>query len=258
MPPNAQMPFVVTSPTLMHGPAVRDAQRALTFNPFRDFEPGPIDGEYGPMTARATVEAKKTLGYDPDAVNPIYGRFLHAFLTEHAELTEPMKKRREKRRAMEGAESLGERAFKALASKEGLREDPEGSNNILFSRWYMRNPEGWRSGGPPHCAMAVSWAYVEAGSQAFKQGERWAYCPYLWRDAQAGNYGLRVVTTPKRGDLVLFEWGDSGASEPDHVGLFDSPAEGANDHTLESNVQNMVRGETRSHAVITCYVRVTR
>lgn len=252
------MPFVVTSPTLMHGPAVRDAQRALTYNPFRDFEPGPIDGQYGPRTAQATVEAKKTLGYEPDAVNPIYGRFLHSFLTGTAELTEPMKKRREKHRAMEGAESLGERAFKMLETKEGLREDPAGSNNILFSRWYMRNPEGWRSGGPPHCAMAVSWAYVEAGSQAFKQGERWAYCPYIWRDAQAGNYGLRVVTSPKRGDLVLFEWGDSGASEPDHVGLFDSPGGGSFDHTLESNVQNMVRRETRSHSVITCYVRVTK
>lgn len=258
MPPNAQFPLVVTSPVFMSGPVVKDAQRALKFNKYRNFQPGPIDSQYGPRTAQATAEAKKELGYEPGSITPIYGRYLHAYLTDHAEPSKDMQKRRATDRVLEGAETLGEKAFKALASKEGLKEAPPHSNNILFSRWYMRNTEGWTSGGPPHCAMAVSWAYVQAGSEAFAQAVRYAYCPYLWRDAQAGHFGLRVITEPKRGDIVLFEWGDSGASEPDHVGLFDEPAGSQADHTLESNTQDMVRRETRSHSLITCYVRVTK
>ena len=88
-------------------------------------------------------------------------------------------------------------------SQIGVKESPAGSNRVKYSQWYgMIGP--W-------CAMFVSWVYAQVGL-AF----RYAYVPYIVRDARAGRNGLRVVSDPKPGDLACYQFG----REPDHVGIF--------------------------------------
>ena len=54
--------------------------------------------------------------------------------------------------------------------------------------------------------MAVTRAYVEAGSKGFVRGVRWAYVPYIVADAAAGVNGLARTFSPRPGDLVCFDW----------------------------------------------------
>ena len=101
-----------------------------------------------------------------------------------------------------GKNRQAEAARIALGEK-GISESPAGSNRVKYSVWYgMIGP--W-------CAMFVSWVYAQAGLPF-----RYAYVPYIVRDARAGRNGLRVVSSPQRGDVVCYQFG----SEPDHCGIF--------------------------------------
>src|SRR3990167_8740938 len=93
----SSFPLVVTSPE-MRGPLVLAAQRALTFNDFGNFKPGPLDSVYGTETGRAAYRAKFWLGYEDTSLSNVYGAALHAFLTGVAEPDRAMEKRRLERR----------------------------------------------------------------------------------------------------------------------------------------------------------------
>jgi hypothetical protein len=69
----------LTNPHLT-GAAVRKAQKLLTSGSYGNFQPGEIDGEYGPATAAATKAAKWALGYSPKACDGIFGSKLAGFL----------------------------------------------------------------------------------------------------------------------------------------------------------------------------------
>jgi len=58
----------------MIGPDVEEAQRLLARNPFGNFAPGDLDGDYGPITADAVRRAKFALGYPASQVNGSFGR----------------------------------------------------------------------------------------------------------------------------------------------------------------------------------------
>ena len=73
-------PLHLTNPA-MTGPDVTSAQELLTNNPFGNFNPGTIDGEYGPTTAAATRMAKLALGYPDDKIDQVFGPMLRAYLT---------------------------------------------------------------------------------------------------------------------------------------------------------------------------------
>ena len=92
----------------------------------------------------------------------------------------------------------------------GVKESPPGSNKTLYNTWY-------RASGP-WCAMFVTWCYVNEGSKAFVQHQRYAYVPYMVADARAGRNGLSVTSRPLPGDVVAYDW-DGGVA--DHTGLFE-------------------------------------
>jgi hypothetical protein len=195
----------------MHGPDVKHAQALLAANTFRqNFDPGPMDGQFGEATARACIRAHYWVG-DAKPQN-VFGPRLEAFLLGTRELPAANARRRHDRLKAKTAQPLRVKALAYLTSHLGEKEDPPGSNRISWaSEWY--GVIG------PWCAMSVTRSYVEAGSKAFKRGRFYAYVPFIVADARAGRNGLAVTHDPKPGDLVCYDWQRDGTA--DHVGLFE-------------------------------------
>ena len=197
----------LTSPH-MKGDNVRALQKVLKKNGYLQGEP---DGEYGPDAARAVLKAKTALGYlKPDKVA---GDRFYGILTGKIKQTPAMRARAAQRKRAAGKKSIGLKMLEESVKYLGMEESPAGSNNVLFSRWYGIIG--------PWCAMVESYCGVKVGSKAFKRGSFWAYCPFIFSDAQRGLRGLMLTYRPKDGNIVLFDWQGKGQrGVADHTGLY--------------------------------------
>ena len=202
--------LTLTTP-LTHGPSVDRAQRILTN---RGYFVGTIDGVFGEITGRACVDAKYALGYAAKNVKPSYGTDLEAFLSGKKKPTPAMRIRANQRKKKV---TLGAAALKVARKYVGVKENPPGSNKVMFSEWY--GVVG------PWCAMFLTYCMVQAGSKTFAKGTRYAYCPYILTDAKQ-NRGMTVVQpdNARSGDIVLYSWNDDGVAN--HVGLVATPPKG--------------------------------
>ena len=100
-----------------------------------------------------------------------------------------------------------------IALKEvGYSETPAGTNKTKYGTWFGLPGVAW-------CAIFVSWCYDKAGIVLPKIGfskPGFAGCQSAyayWKKAG------KIVKTPQRGDIVLFDW--NGDGRYDHTGLFD-------------------------------------
>lgn len=196
----------LTSPN-MKGPDVKSAQKSL-----RKYYTGKIDGVYGEATALATKQAKFMLGYRSNNIDSVYDTKFVKYLSGASKPTLLMQQRISARAKKT---SLGVAALECAMQSIGVSEHPPGSNKVPFSNWYGING--------PWCAMFVTYAFVQAGSKAFKKGERYAYCPYMLADAKAHRNNLTLVQAKdvRTGDIVLFDWKKDGIA--DHVGIVSFP-----------------------------------
>jgi hypothetical protein len=217
--------LTLTSPNT-EGAAVRHAQQLLAKNKFGKFHTDVIDGIFGPETARSCKRAKFWLGYADSQLDPTFGNLIEALLEGRKELTPTQAARRRARVKAGRAKPLREKAFAEAVKHLGVKEAPPDSNKVAFSRWY--GVVG------PWCAMFVTFCYVQAGSQsAFKKGRKWAFCPFMLADARAGENHLAVTKKPRRGDVVLYGFGEPVAQ---HVGLFERFTDGSGSFTaIEGN-----------------------
>lgn len=251
--------LALTSP-LMRGPDVVAAQTMLLSGGIlnTDLLRGAVDGEFGPVSARASVRAKYWLGYPEAELQPIYGDKLHGLLAGKKTWPATYKTRAAARRKAAAQTPMRVKALKWLTAKIGEKEDPPRSNRITWaSVWYGIIG--------PWCAMAVTRAYVEAGSKAFVKGSRYAYCPFIYHDARYGLNGLQIVTDPEPGDLALYDWEGGGVA--DHVGLFEAWVDRTDGifHAIEGNtaVGNDSNGgevmrRSRTRRQVQAFVRVGR
>jgi CHAP domain-containing protein len=247
----------LTTP-LIAGADVQRAQTLLCWNGYANFGAGmPVDGRFGPMTAAACKRAKFWLGYPAAAVQQgggCYGDDLDAILSGACPLTDPQQTLRAQRLKAEPPAPLREKAFREATRWLGTKEAPPQSNRVHFSDWY--GIVG------PWCAMFVSYCYVEAGAETFRQGERYAYCPFILADAEAGANGLALTKTPERGDLVLYCW--DGSAVPEHTGLFEGwTTQGVSFGAIEGNTAlgndangGEVMRRQRSRAQVVAFVHV--
>ena len=239
--------LAITSPP-MRGVDVKYAQRML--NMF-DAWVGDVDGVFGELTGRACSEAKFRLGYSMSNVTPTYGTDLDLFLNGTKKPSLLMRRRAKKR---ESGSTLGSKALKVGRSFVGTKENPPGSNRVMFSEWYGIIG--------PWCMMFVTYCFVQAGSKAFKKGERWAYCPLAVDAARAGKGASIVGRGQERsGDVVFFSWRHDGVAN--HVGILITANKNGTILTLEGNTSvgndsdgGEVQVRTRDIADVLCYVRV--
>ncbi len=94
----------LTNPHLV-GADVENAQMLLAKNPFGDFQPGGVDGEFGEVTADAVRRAKWGLGYPAGQINGTYGPVLEEYLSGTKALPAAYAKLRERRLAEAPAEA---------------------------------------------------------------------------------------------------------------------------------------------------------
>jgi len=190
----------------MHGPETTRMQQAMLKH---GWFKGPVDGVYGPLSAQGAYRSKYWLGYaTPDQTA---GDLLLAYLEGRRQPSAAMVKLAAQRQEAKPDVPQRVKALNWLSAKIGDKEHPAGSNRIVWaSEWYGLIG--------PWCAMAVTRAYVEAGSKTFAKGRRYAYVPFIVNDAHHAVNGLALTTDPQPGDLCCFDWQGDGLA--DHVGLF--------------------------------------
>lgn len=201
--------LALVSPHLK-GDDVKQLQKALKKNAFdKDYMPeAAVDGDFGEWTAQGCYRAQYWLGYAKP--NHQAGTPLIAYLQGKKPLTKAMQDKRKARIAKAAADKpLRLKAFEKALTFVGVKESPAGSNRQQFGVWYGWNGVAW-------CAIFCSYNWAYGGSKFVAKMKRWAYCPYMLHDAQAGINGLSLTRDPKRGDAVLF-----GKAKPHHVELFD-------------------------------------
>jgi Putative peptidoglycan binding domain/CHAP domain len=206
--------LLVTSP-MMRGPDVLQVQRRLAR---LGFEPGPLDGEYGPATERAVRAFQAAAGIDADGV---VGPQTRAALAA----AKP-------RPAVDSR--IGQRALAEAIRWLGTKESPPGSNDTPFGAWFGSN-------GVPWCAIFVSYCFkagagytIAAGFQGAGCGPRGcAYVPTV--EAWLRSTGAWVGrSAPRAGDIAIYNW-DGGP--PDHIGIVES-ADGDGFTAIEGNTDN--------------------
>jgi len=154
-----------------------------------------------------------------------------------------------------GGSSKAQARLKKAQSQIGYAET--GNNQNKYGEWYGMNGEPW-------CAMFCTWCDVLSGNPsryAFVKGLRYAYCPYIVNDARLGYYEMSVVSTPKPGDLVLYDWSRDG--EYDHIGIFESgnanswnAIEGNTSTSNNSNGGQVMRRTRSSSGINRLFVRI--
>ncbi len=103
-----------------------------------------------------------------------------------------------------------------IAQKEvGVTEIPAGSNKVKYNTWiYGKEVFG---ANYAWCGAFVSWCYAQAGFTIKKGGLSKGFVGCQYAVANLSKWA-RLVTVPKEGDVVFFDW--EGDGKFDHTGLF--------------------------------------
>jgi len=120
-----------------------------------------------------------------------------------------------------------ERILEAAAAEVGTTEAPPDSNRTKYGKWFGLD-------GVPWCAIFVSWCYAQAGRPIPAIGYPKGFAGCQSAAAFFRKKGL-IVTDPRPGDIVLFDWNSDGRY--DHTGIYvaDTPGKPGRFHTLEGN-----------------------
>lgn len=136
------------------------------------------------------------------------------------------------------------------ASFIGITEDPKGSNKVPFVKDYFGYIPSNAAEYAPWCVIFVWDVFRLAGaSELFFDGKKVGSCTLVWNWAKANKL---VVTDPRPGDLVLFDW--NGDKTVDHIGF----VEEAHETTLtciEGNCDDAVKRTVRKKSLAHVYIR---
>jgi hypothetical protein len=196
----------VTSP-LMTGSDVLVVQRRLAA---LGFDPGPLDGEYGPATAAAVRAFQTAAGIEVDG---IVGPQTRAALARAGPQPPPGP----------AGSLVGRRALAEARRWVGTTASPPSSNRTPFGAWFGVD-------GVPWCNIFVSYCFAVGAGFTIAAGFRGAGCTpkgcaYVpTTEAWLRSTGLWLGRVdPHPGDIAIYNW-DGGP--PDHIGIVESGAGG--------------------------------
>lgn len=213
---------------MMHSKYVQEAQYLLSRNRWnKNFEPGAIDGYYGPQTGAAAHRAKYYLGYPTSEEDTTFGRLLYGLLVQsgapgYTRLGATYALRKSLRARHVASETVRDKAVATAMSQVGYAP----GECSKYGAWYGMPCSPW-------CAMFVSWCFAQNHGPF-----RYSYVPNIVSDARSHRNNLAAVSNPILGDLVCYDWNHDGIG--DHVEFFRGWTN--SDH----NVLNAVGGNTGS------------
>jgi NlpC/P60 family protein len=187
----------LTNPHLI-GADVKQAQRLLTTNPYGNFQPGAIDGEFGPATAAATKEAKWELGFPEKACTTTFGPGIEGLLS--GEPLPPSYAARRRQRLQQVTGGAGLRAKIVQLARWGIQNEPQ----IHYQQ--LRPVDGMTQSKKlplyTDCSGFSTLCYKWAGSTVDPNGGNWAGA-YTGTMLQHCRHIPKSAAKP--GDLVV--WG---------------------------------------------------
>lgn len=196
----------LTNPHLT-GPDVKQAQQLLTTNPYGNFQPGAIDGEYGPATAAATKEAKWELGFPDKACTTTFGPGIEGLLS--GKPLPPSYAARRKQRLQQVTGGAGLRAKIVQLARWGIQNEPQIHYQQLRPVDGMTQPK--KLPLYTDCSGFSTLCYKWAGSTVDPNGGNWAGA-YTGTMLQHCRHIPKSAVRP--GDLVVW-----GAYPGHHVAL---------------------------------------
>lgn len=207
------------------------------------FDPGPIDGIFGPMTQNAVINYQRSHGLGVDGiVGPQTWGSLQSHAPGHGHASKPKPPARPNKPSKPGGgghkpgkpggtkeAELRADILRIAGSQIGTTESGEnGGAAMKYQRFFGRGPEPW-------CADFVSWVYTKAGKATNNP-----YTPtFVQQLKKQGRW--KGQKNPQPGDLVFFDWGHDG--NPDHVGLVKRVNSDGSITTIEGNTGHPQTGK---------------
>jgi hypothetical protein len=209
----------VTSPMLCGTDVLKVQERLHDLG----FNPGPLDGEYGPATEAAVRAFQTANALEVDGVvGPKTRAALRArkAVRSLASATPP------------ATTTVGARALAEALRHVGAKERPAGSNRTTFGKWFGVD-------GVPWCNIFVSYCFKVGASEVLAAGFKGAGCyPNGCTYVPTTEAWLRATGRwigrgePQPGDIAIYNW-DGGV--PDHIGIVEAYLGGGKFSAIEGN-----------------------
>lgn len=204
----------------MHGKDVLAVQKQLKV---KGYDPGVLDGRYGPTTSHAVRIFQKT---NRLAADGIYGPLTAKALTAQGATAKPAPK-------PAATVGKGRKALNEAVKHIGVKEQPPNSNHTPFGKWFGVDGVAW-------CAIFASYCFDVGAATVLGPGNNPArgfypngicYVPTL--EAWLRTTGQWIgQAAPQPGDLAIFDW-DGGVA--DHVGIVERYLGGGKFQSIEGN-----------------------
>jgi hypothetical protein len=122
-------------------------------------------------------------------------------------------------------QSIRDRIIQLAIKEIGYEESPKNSNRTKFGKRFGLD-------GQPWCGIFVSEIYQAAGVPIKRAGFARGFAGCQYAVAHLSKWG-KVVTEPRAGDIVFFDWNRDGRY--DHVGIFQLWSVNRSFFTIEGN-----------------------
>jgi hypothetical protein len=189
------------------GADVKQAQQLLTKNRYGSFDPGAVDGEFGPATAAATKQAKWALGFPPKACDGVFGPGIAGFLEGKPLPASYQARRAQRLQQAKGSGTLRKRIVDL--ARWGIANEPQIHYQQLRPVDGLNEPK--KLPLSTDCSGFSTLCYKWAGSTVDPNGENWSGA-YTGTLLQHCRHIPQSAVQP--GDLVVW-----GAYPGHHVAL---------------------------------------